>query len=94
MACTHYNKFHTITTSNTYITFSFFPLSLSSATGAAGMLNHHSLNLLIHLSVIAFLGGEYLVKVSKKTRRTMNLLGRKARIKAVTKRATANLSLA
>ena len=58
------------------------------------MLNHHSLNLLIHLSVIAFLGGEYLVKVSKKTIRTMNLLGRKARIKAETKRATANLSLA
>ena len=28
MTCTHYNKFHTITTSNTYITFSFFPLFL------------------------------------------------------------------
>jgi len=58
------------------------------------MLNHHSLNLLIHLSVLAFLKGEYLVKVSMKIRRTTYLLGMKARIKAVIKRATANFSLA
>lgn len=68
--------------------------SLSSITGAAGMLNHHSRNLLIHLSVLVFLIGEYRVNVSKKINTTTYLLGRKARVKAMTKRAAANFSLA
>lgn len=68
--------------------------SLSRITGAAGMLNHHSLNLLVHLSVLAFLGGEYLVKVSKNTSATMYLQGTKTRINAVNKRVTATFSLA
>ncbi|KAL0423772.1 UNVERIFIED_CONTAM: hypothetical protein Sradi_0912000 [Sesamum radiatum] len=63
-------------------------------TGAAGMLNHQSLNLLIHLSVLALLCGEYLVNVSKKASRTMYLRGTKARSKARAKSATANLSVA
>lgn len=58
------------------------------------MLNHHSLNLLIHLSVFAFLGGEYLVNNSKNVIRTINFTGTKARTKAVTKSTVANFSLA
>lgn len=58
------------------------------------MLNHHSLSLLAHLSVLAFLGGEYLVNVSKKVNRIMYLLGMKARIEAAHKRVNANFSVA
>jgi hypothetical protein len=58
------------------------------------MLNHHSLSLLVHLSVLAVLGGEYLVNVSKKVNRIMYLLGMKARIKATPRRVNANFSLA
>lgn len=68
--------------------------SLSRTTGAAGMLNHHSLSLLIHLSVLAFLKGEYLVNASKKISKNMYLPGNKARIKAETRRITANFSVA
>lgn len=63
-------------------------------TGAAGMLNHQSLNLLIHLSVLDLLTGEYLVNVSKKASRKICLTGNKARSNARTKSATANLSVA
>ena len=73
---------------------SSFSLSGTRTTGAAGMLNHHSLSLLAHLSVFAFLGGEYLVNVSKKVNRIMYLLGMKARIKATHKRVNANFSVA
>lgn len=58
------------------------------------MLNHHSRNLLIHLSVLALLIGEYLVNISKNINRITYLLGMKARVKAVTTRATTNFSLA
>lgn len=58
------------------------------------MLNHHSRNLLIHLSVLALLIGEYLVNISKNINRKTYLLGMKARVKAATTRATANFSLA
>ena len=68
--------------------------SLSRTTGAAGMLNHHSLNLLVHLSVLAFLGREYLVNVSKKISSVIYLLGTNATIKATHRRANANFSLA
>ena len=58
------------------------------------MLNHHSLNLLVHLSVLAFLGGEYLVNISKKTSRTKYLHGKRARAKAADRKAKANFSVA
>ena len=71
---------------------SFF--SLTRATGAAGMLNHHSPTLLVNLSVLAFLGGEYLVKASKNTIKTMYFVGRKARVTAITRRELANFIVA
>lgn len=58
------------------------------------MLNHHSLSLLEHLSVEAFLGGESLVNISKKPSRTMYLPGKTARTKAADTRAKANFSVA
>lgn len=58
------------------------------------MLNHHSLTLLVHLSVLAILGGEYLVNASKNTTRNMYFVGRKARVKAITRRETANFTVA
>ena len=58
------------------------------------MLNHHSFNLLIHLSVFDLLGGEYRVNVSKKVSIAKNLIGTKARTAAMSKRAIANLRLA
>lgn len=69
-------------------------LAVSRTTGAAGMLNHHSLNLLDHLSVLALLGAEYLVNTSKNIRRMIYFKGRKARIKAARTSATATLSVA
>jgi hypothetical protein len=44
--------------------------------------------------VLAFLGGEYLVNVSKKINRVMYLLGTKTTIKATHRRVNANFSLA
>lgn len=76
------------------IYFFFSSLSISRITGAAGIPNHHSRSLLIHLSVLAFLGGEYLVNISKNVNRTKYLPGMKARITAVITRAMANFSLA
>lgn len=58
------------------------------------MLNHHSLTLLVHLSVLGFLGGEYLVNPSKNTIRTMYFVGKKARVKAITRRKNANFIVA
>lgn len=58
------------------------------------MLNHHSRNLLIHLSVLAFRGGEYLVNVSKNISAAMCLQGTKTRMNATNKRVTANCTLA
>lgn len=58
------------------------------------MLNHHSLNLLVHFSVLALLRGEYLVNASKNAIRIMYLPGTNAINKATAKRATANFSLA
>lgn len=81
-------------TMHQYYFLFFSSLSLSSVTGAAGMLNHHSFNLLVNLSVLAFLGGEYLVNISKKSSRTMHLVGKKAKIKAVDRRPKANFSVA
>lgn len=50
----------------------------SSKTGAAGMLNHHSFSLLLNLVVLDFLGGEYLVDISRNTQDNKTLIGRKA----------------
>lgn len=58
------------------------------------MLNHHSLSLLIHLSVLVLLRGEYLVNASRKVNITKNLRGTKATTPAMSKRAIANLRLA
>lgn len=58
------------------------------------MLNHHSLNLLFRLSVLAFLGGENIVNISKNTSRTMYLPGKKAKIKAADTRPKAIFSVA
>lgn len=69
-------------------------LPLSSKTGAAGMLNHHSLNRRIHLSVCALRGGEYIVNRPTKASNRMYLKGKKNRTNAVTTRLTANFSLA
>lgn len=79
-----------------YLHHRFFLSSLTRLriTGAAGMLNHQSLNLLIHLSVLDLLTGEYLVNVSKKASRKIYLTGNRARSNARTKSATANLSVA
>lgn len=69
-------------------------LPLSSKTGAAGMLNHHSLNRRIHLSVCALRGGEYIVNSPTKTSNMMYLKGKKNSTNAVTRKLTANFSLA
>lgn len=58
------------------------------------MLNHHSLTLLLHLSVLGLLGGEYLVNPSKNTTKSMYFVGKKARVKAITKREAANFIVA
>lgn len=58
------------------------------------MLNHHSLDLLVHVSVLGFLGGEYLVNTSKNIKRPTYFKGRKARIKATRTSASATLSVA
>lgn len=58
------------------------------------MLNHHSLNLLIHLSVLALLGGEYLVNASKNTISMEYFAGKNIIRRAETNRPIANLSLA
>lgn len=58
------------------------------------MLTHHSLNLLVHLSVLAFLGGEFLVNISKNIRRMTNFTGRMARTKATRTSATTSVSVA
>ena len=43
----------------------------------------HSLNLLVHLSVLGLLHGEYLVNISRNIKRNSNLMGRKAVIRAI-----------
>uniref|UniRef100_M1A4N0 Uncharacterized protein n=1 Tax=Solanum tuberosum TaxID=4113 RepID=M1A4N0_SOLTU len=69
-------------------------LAFSRTTGAAGILNHHSLSLLDHFSVLAFRIGEYLVKSSRKVRRIMYLKGKNARTSAETKKTPTNFSVA
>lgn len=68
--------------------------SLSSTTGAAGMLNHHSLILLVHLSVLGLLGGEFLVNNSRNKSRSTSLVGRSAIPKAIKTSASIALSVA
>lgn len=58
------------------------------------MLNHHSLNLLVHLSVLALLTGELFVKTSRNIARISNLVGRKARLRAIANSARIALSVA
>lgn len=69
-------------------------LAFSRTTGAAGILNHHSLSLLDHFSVLAFRIGEYLVKSSRKVRRIMYFKGKNARTSAETKKTPTNFSVA
>lgn len=61
----------------------FSTLSLSRTTGAAGMLNHHSLHLLAHLSVLALLGGECLVNISRNITKSISLAGKMATVNAI-----------
>lgn len=68
--------------------------SRSSTTGAAGTLNHHSLNLLVHLSVLGLLRGEYLVNISRSIRRNSHLMGSKAVIRAIRTSTRIALSVA
>lgn len=79
---------------NLHHLFFLSSLCLSIITGAAGMLNHHSLNLRVHLSVFDFLRGEYLVKSSKKTSMIIYRDGKNAKSNAMTRRALANFSVA
>ncbi|MFS7962086.1 hypothetical protein Hanom_Chr08g00722501 [Helianthus anomalus] len=88
-----YNK---QTNTDYHITHFFFfsSLTFSSTTGAAGMLNHHSLSLRFNLSVLDLLIGEYLVHSSNKTAIITYLIGTTATNTAVITSATANRSLA
>lgn len=58
------------------------------------MLNHHSLNLLVHLSVLALLSGEWFVNTSRNIARISNLVGSKARTRAINNSARIDLSVA
>ena len=69
-------------------------VSFSTTTGAAGMLNHHSLNLLVHRSVLALRGGELLVHTSRNISSISTLVGTMARLKAIITNATIALSVA
>jgi hypothetical protein len=71
-----------------------FLSSLSSTTpGAAGMLNHHSLNLLVHLSVLALRSGDLFVNASRNINRR-TLVGTMARLRAISTNARIALSVA
>jgi len=69
-------------------------VSFSTTTGAAGMLNHHSLNLLVHRSVLALRGGELLVHTSRNISSISTLVGTMARLRAISTNATIALSVA
>ena len=69
-------------------------VSFPTTTGAAGMLNHHSLNLLVHRSVLALRGGELLVHTSRNISSISTLVGTMARLKAIITNATIALSVA
>jgi hypothetical protein len=58
------------------------------------MLNHHSLNLLVHRSVLALRGGELLVHTSRNISSISTLVGTMARLKAISTDATIALSVA
>lgn len=58
------------------------------------MLNHHSLNLLVHFSVLALRRGEFLVKISRNAIKARYFPGTNARTKPMATRATANFPLA
>lgn len=68
--------------------------SFSTTTGAAGMLNHHSLNLLVHLSVLALRSGELFVDTSRNTSSRSTFVGTMARLRAISTNARIALSVA
>lgn len=68
--------------------------SFSTTTGAAGMLNHHSLNLLVHLSVLALRSGELFVDTSRNTSSRSTFVGTMARLRAINTNARIALSVA
>jgi hypothetical protein len=68
-------------------------LSFSTTPGAAGMLNHHSLNLLVHLSVLALRSGDLFVDASRNINRR-TLVGTMARLRAISTNVRIALSVA
>lgn len=58
------------------------------------MLNHNSLSLRVHLSVLALLGGEYRVNISRNVISTMSRVGTKAKHIAIPTNASIALSVA
>jgi hypothetical protein len=72
-----------------------FLSSLSfTTTGAAGILNHTSLNLLVHLSVLALRGGDLFVNASRNINKISTLVGTMARLRAISTNAIIVLSVA
>jgi hypothetical protein len=69
-------------------------LSFSTTTGAAGILNHTSLNLLVHLSVLALRGGDLFVNASRNINKISTLVGTMARLRAISTNAIIVLSVA
>jgi hypothetical protein len=69
-------------------------LSFSTTTGAAGILNHNSLNLLVHLSVLALRGGDLFVNASRNINKISTLVGTMARHRAISTNARIALSVA
>lgn len=74
--------------------FLFLSSGLISWTGAAGILNHHSLTHLSHLSLLSFLRGNSLVKASRKKNRVKYLIGTMANAKAMKSNKKAILPVA
>jgi hypothetical protein len=77
-----------------YNRFFLSSLSLSTMTGAAGILNHDSLSLRVHFSVLGLLSGEYLVNISKNVISIITRVGIKAKHIAIPTNATIVLSVA
>jgi hypothetical protein len=77
-----------------YNRFFLSSFSLSTTTGAAGILNHNSLSLRVHFSVLGFLSGEYRVNISKNVISIINRVGNKAKHIAIPTNASIVLSVA
>ena len=58
------------------------------------MLNHNSLNLLVHLSVLALRSGDWFVDTSRNNTSSKTLVGTMARLRAISTNARIALSVA